>query len=69
LLGAYAEENRNTGRLAVAIIDPGATRTKMRAQAYPGEDPASLKSPDDVARRILLLLTDGFETGHTERIG
>ncbi|WP_219893106.1 SDR family NAD(P)-dependent oxidoreductase [Aquisediminimonas profunda] len=69
LLGAYAEENRNTGRLAVAIVDPGATRTKMRAQAYPGEDPALLKSPDEVAKRILQLLTDGFETGHKERVG
>lgn len=69
LLGAYAEENRNTGRLAVAIVDPGATRTKMRAQAYPGEDPASLKSPEAVANRILSLLTNGFETGQRERVG
>lgn len=69
LLGAYAEENRNAGRIAVAIVDPGATRTKMRAQAYPGEDPASLKTPDDVATRILSLLTSGFETGHRERVG
>ncbi len=69
LLGAYAEENRNAGRIAVAIVDPGATRTKMRAQAYPGEDPASLKTPDDVAARILSLLTSGFETGHRERVG
>lgn len=68
LLGAYAEENRNMGRLSVAIVDPGATRTKMRAQAYPGEDPASLKSPDAVASRIVALLNDGFETGHRERV-
>ena len=69
LLGAYAEENRNTGKIAVAIVDPGATRTKMRAQAYPGEDPAALKSPEDVAARILSLLTTGFGTGYRERIG
>ncbi len=69
LLGAYAEENRNTGKIAVAIVDPGATRTKMRAQAYPGEDPAALKSPEDVAARILSLLTTGFDTGYRERIG
>jgi len=30
----------------VNLIDPGATRTRMRAQAYPGEDPQSLKDPD-----------------------
>jgi NAD(P)-dependent dehydrogenase (short-subunit alcohol dehydrogenase family) len=68
LLGTYAEENRNMGRIAVAIVDPGATRTRMRAQAYPGEDPATLKGPDMVADRILSLLADGFETGHRERI-
>lgn len=68
LLGAYAEENRNTGRISVAIVDPGATRTKMRALAYPGEDPASLKTPDVVAGRILGLLVDGFETGHRIRV-
>jgi len=68
LLGAYAEENRNMGRIAVAIVDPGATRTKMRALAYPGEDPATLKAPETVAGRILSLLTGGFETGHRERV-
>lgn len=68
LLGSYAEENRNTGRIGVAIVDPGATRTKMRALAYPGEDPASLKVPEVVADRILGLLVDGFETGCRLRI-
>ena len=68
LLGAYAEENRNTGRISVAIVDPGATRTKMRALAYPGEDPASLKTPSVVAGRILGLLVDGFETGLRIRV-
>jgi NAD(P)-dependent dehydrogenase (short-subunit alcohol dehydrogenase family) len=64
LLGAYADETG--GRTKVAIVDPGATRTAMRAKAYPGEDPASLKGPEVVAQRILALLTDGFESG--ERI-
>lgn len=68
LLGAYAEENRNTGRISVAIVDPGATRTKMRALAYPGEDPSSLKAPEIVGEQILGLLTDGFETGHRLRV-
>lgn len=68
LLGAYAEENRNTGGISVAIVDPGATRTKMRAQAYPGEDPVTLKTPEAVAERILSLLSNGFETGHRERV-
>ncbi len=69
LLGAYAEENRNQGRISVAIVDPGATRTKMRAIAYPGEDPATLKEPAIVAERIVSLAVDGFETGLKERVG
>jgi len=61
LLGAYADET--SGRTKVAIVDPGATRTAMRARAYPGEDPALLKTPDVVAARIVALLRDGFESG------
>lgn len=68
LLGAYAEENRNIGRIAVAIIDPGATRTQMRARAYPGEDPAALKAPDVVGTKIAELMTSGFPTAHRMRI-
>jgi short-subunit dehydrogenase len=68
LLGCYAEENRAAGRLKVAIIDPGRTRTQMRARAYPGEDPASVKAPEAVGSRLAELLTQGFETGHRERI-
>lgn len=63
---AYANENRADGRLAVAIVDPGATRTKMRALAYPGEDPMTLKEPGVVADRVVALANDGFETGLRE---
>jgi short-subunit dehydrogenase len=68
LLGAYAEENRNIGRIRVAIVDPGATATRMRAEAFPGEDPASIKTPGRVAQRIADLAFETFETGHRERI-
>ncbi len=68
LLSAYAEENRNIGRIKVAIIDPGATATKMRAKAYPGEDPATLQQPEAVGTRIAALLSAGFETLHRERV-
>lgn len=61
LLGAYADET--SGRIKVAILDPGATRTAMRARAYPGEDPASLKGPEVVADRIVRALSNGFESG------
>lgn len=68
LVAAYGEENRNIGKVAVAIVDPGATRTQMRARAFPGEDPQSVKDPAVVGARIAQLLADGFETGHRERI-
>ena len=68
LLGSYAEETRNIGRVKVAILDPGATRTAMRARAFPGEDPASVKAPEVVAARIAALAIDGFETGYRERV-
>lgn len=69
LIGAYGEETRNIGRVKVAIIDPGATRTEMRARAFPGEDAATLKGPEAVATRIAALAVDGFETGYRERVG
>ncbi|MFN3776610.1 SDR family NAD(P)-dependent oxidoreductase [Sphingomonas parapaucimobilis] len=69
LLGAYGDETSEISAIRTAIVDPGATRTQMRAKAYPGEDPASLKAPEVVAERILALAIGGFEPGHFERVG
>lgn len=63
LLLSYADEMRNIGKLRVAIVNPGKTRTTMRARAYPGEDPATVKPPEDVAARIVDLLSSAFATG------
>jgi len=68
LLRCYGAEVANISRVRAAIIDPGATRTAMRAAAYPGEDPASVKPPEDVAARITQLLIADFDTGHFERV-
>ncbi len=68
LLESYGAEVEKLSELRVAIIDPGATRTQMRARAYPGEKPETVKPPEDVATRILALLQEDFETGHRERI-
>jgi len=68
LLAAYGEEVRHISAIRTAIVDPGATRTKMRARAYPGEDPASVKEPKVVADRIAALVTEEFATGHFERV-
>ena len=61
LLESYGDEMAEIGRVRVAVIDPGATRTAMRARAYPGEDPASVKPPEAVAARIAQLAVDGFD--------
>ena len=68
LLGAYGDEMEQISSIRVAIVDPGATRTKMRERAYPGEDPASVKAPEVVADRLVALLGEDFATGHFERI-
>lgn len=68
LVASYAEEARNTSKTRVAIVDPGATRTEMRAKAYPGEDPASVKPPEAVAQRLLTLLGEQFASPHRERV-
>jgi NAD(P)-dependent dehydrogenase (short-subunit alcohol dehydrogenase family) len=68
LLGAYADETSYTGRLNVHIIDPGATRTRMRALAFPGEEPESVKPPAVVAEAILKRLTRVVETGERLRV-
>ncbi|NJM34841.1 MAG: SDR family NAD(P)-dependent oxidoreductase, partial [Rhodomicrobium sp.] len=56
LVKTYAEEVRNTP-VRVNLIDPGPTRTKMRAQAYPGEDAATVKPPEAIAPLIVRLVS------------
>jgi short-subunit dehydrogenase len=68
LLLSYGEEVRHISGIRTAVVDPGATRTKMRARAFPGENPESVKAPQVVAERIAALMTAGFETGHFERV-
>lgn len=68
LLDCYAQETRNVSKLRVAIVNPGATRTAMRARAYPGEDPASVQPPEAVATRLVALLSEDFASGHRETV-
>jgi NAD(P)-dependent dehydrogenase (short-subunit alcohol dehydrogenase family) len=68
LLGAYADETAHTGRIRVHIVDPGATRTQMRARAFPGEDPETLKGPEVVADAILDRLSAEAPTGERIRV-
>lgn len=64
LVDSYGDEVRNLSQVRTAIVDPGRTRTAMRAKAYPGEDPSTVKEPAVVADAILALLQSEFATGH-----
>jgi NAD(P)-dependent dehydrogenase (short-subunit alcohol dehydrogenase family) len=54
LARTYAAETVKTN-VRVSLVNPGPIRTKMRADAMPGEDPATLPSPDEFARALLPL--------------
>ncbi|WP_034987596.1 SDR family NAD(P)-dependent oxidoreductase [Bartonella florencae] len=59
----WAEELKQTP-IKINCVDPGATRTAMRAQAMPGEDPQTLPAPQEVAAKIVHLSSpDLKETG------
>jgi NAD(P)-dependent dehydrogenase (short-subunit alcohol dehydrogenase family) len=63
LAKTYANETSDSA-IKVNLLDPGATATLMRAEAYPGEDQATLRTPDEVAERfVALAMPDWNETG------
>ena len=68
LLGAYADETAYLERIKVHIVDPGATRTRMRANAFPGEEPESVKPPEVVAKAIIERLLADAPTGDKVRV-
>jgi NAD(P)-dependent dehydrogenase (short-subunit alcohol dehydrogenase family) len=68
LLLSYADETGHLGRLRVHIVDPGATRTRMRQLAFPGEEPESVKPPQVVAEAIVERLMSDSPSGERVRI-
>ena len=65
MVKTYAAEMTTT-TVRANLFSPGATRTKMRATAMPGEDPMTLPSADEVAAQIVPMCLDGFtENGAT----
>ncbi|MCG6657101.1 YciK family oxidoreductase [Halomonas campisalis] len=51
-----ADEVEHRGMIRVNSLNPGATRTRMRANAYPGEDPESLPTPEAIMPTYLWLM-------------
>jgi NAD(P)-dependent dehydrogenase (short-subunit alcohol dehydrogenase family) len=68
LLECYAQEVERISNIRVAIVNPGATRTAMRARAFPGEDPQSVKPPEAVAKALVALLEEPFESGIRKQV-
>ena len=68
LVLAYADETEHAGRIRVHVVDPGATRTRMRQLAFPGEEPASVKPPEVAAKAILERLLTDAKTGERVRV-
>jgi len=59
LVQCYAKEAEVTA-LKVNLLNPGATRTAMRAKAMPGEDPSKLPNPSDIAPMIVRMLSPEY---------
>jgi NAD(P)-dependent dehydrogenase (short-subunit alcohol dehydrogenase family) len=63
LTRSWADETRNMA-LRVNAFDPGRTRTAMRAQAMPGEDPNTVPHPSEIAAKLIPLASPSLtETG------
>lgn len=60
LVMCYADETEQTN-LKVNLVYPGPVRTQMRAKAKPGEDPATLPKPADIAKKLVPLLAPNFD--------
>ncbi len=64
LVGIYAQEIRQS-TVRANLVDPGRTRTRMRATAYPGEDPQTLPAPEAVTEPFVRLARAEY-TGNGE---
>lgn len=54
----FTQETQNTTNLRFNCVNPGGTRTNMRAHAYPGENPMSLKTPEDIMSAYVCLMSN-----------
>jgi NAD(P)-dependent dehydrogenase (short-subunit alcohol dehydrogenase family) len=60
----YAEEVRNITKIKLMLVNPGRTRTRMRAQAAPGENPNTLPTPDLITPHLVEMASPAWvETG------
>lgn len=67
MMQVIADEYSNTG-LRVNAINPGATDTKMRNTAYPGEDKAALATAEDIMPLYVYLMSDDSKNKNGQRL-
>jgi NAD(P)-dependent dehydrogenase (short-subunit alcohol dehydrogenase family) len=53
-----ADEHEHAGIIRVNTVNPGATRTAMRAAAYPAEDPQTVPTPEANMNLLLYLMSN-----------
>ena len=63
-LQVLADELESLSSVRVNSLNPGATWTRMRQAAFPGEDPATLRSAEEIMPTYLWLMGDDSQ-GHT----
>lgn len=68
LMKVFADESENISPVRFASINPGKTRTAMRAAAVPGEDPSTLPKPDDLMPLYLWLFGASDKSIHGQSI-
>ena len=68
LVLSYADETEHARKIRVHVVDPGATRTRMRQLAFPGEEPSSVKPPEIAAKAIVDRLLADVKSGERLRV-
>ncbi|EAR60813.1 YciK family oxidoreductase [Neptuniibacter caesariensis] len=68
LMQTLADELSNISKIRVNCINPGATRTQMRADAYPGEDPSTVAAPEDIMPLYLYLMGSDSQETHGQSL-
>ena len=61
IVRTYAAETNALTPIKVMAVNPGPLRTRMRAQAMPGEDKMTLRTPEDLAPKIVTLCLPAWE--------
>ncbi len=64
MMQTLADELADGGHIRVNSLNPGRLRTQMRAQAYPAEDPSSLRRPEEITGAYLFLLSKSSRDVH-----